>query len=120
MTIASDIANDDLHFTNTVTVTVETDRTPAATTQDEVSTATQTSLRRARQIFGEVSASPDVRTWVIADRLLVNASDIQPGDVIVEAAIADIVAGSTRWQVNEVARERMDTQWICLCVKRPT
>lgn len=116
MSVYTDLASDYLQWEYVQTV-VLTGRRRTGNTTDSIAYATTGSTRKTRQLFGEVALTGDEKTWVLPDTLLVQASDVQIGDVITEGS--DITsATATKWKVQQVTRQKFDTEWWCFCIKQ--
>ena len=107
------LESDYLQFEDPRTVTLLTRRAASGQTSDAISYATVMNLKRGRDIFGTAALTGDERIWNLPASLVVNTTEIMPGDVIREETNPLVL-----WTVQNVQKVRFGTQWICACVKQ--
>ena len=111
-----DLSQDMSLADNTQTVTVTTKRV-SGDTQIEVAGALRRVLDRPLESFSGITLQGDEIVWNLPDGQL-GGSEIEPGDTITEAAIADIDSETAIWTVLIVSNRTLGTRWRAICRKQ--
>lgn len=113
MTVYEDVANDYLHWQNSIDVTIQ--RAKVGGDIKEETKAVRQDLSVARLAFQEVRLRGDQRIFLVANAPLSDIEEIKPDDELHEDLIDDIDGDTSSWIIEDVSTVKWGHEHICLC-----